>query len=90
MNQVTIIKERARESLIAKGFLGDTLNYYEAMQLCHNGYHIHLKEIHQSYFWLRSGMIDGRYALWANHEDGSVIEYVTDHKHILMDWEVKK
>lgn len=91
-SQVTIIKERARESLISKGMLGEPLNYWEAMQLCHNGYSVRIKGNNDWYLkadMIKVGDWHPRYALWII-DSGSTgpREFITESQHLFIEWEL--
>lgn len=90
-NQVTVIKERARESLIAKGMLGEKLCYYEAIQLCHNGYSVCITpgDDPSVSFWLKSEMVKDKPVLFQFTPDGWRFEYFPKTSHLFEDWIVK-
>lgn len=88
-NQVTVIKERARESLIAKGMLGESLCYYEAIQLCYNGYDVWMVPVDLKHFFLRVAKIDGNPVIFKHMEDGCVFEYYPHTADLFEDWIVK-
>ncbi|QOI66467.1 hypothetical protein [Erwinia phage FBB1] len=85
----TIAKERGRETLISKAHLGESLNFYEAMSLCHRGYVVWLKDVEHRNFFLKMEFKDSRYAIKKYNDDGCVFEYVTERNHPYLDWIVK-
>lgn len=89
MYDVTVIKERARQSLISKAMLGETMSYWEAMSLCHKGYKVCMCDPDDRDFYLKASTIKGRYNLWMYQGDSEPTEYVTETPHLFMDWKVK-
>lgn len=90
-NQVTVIRERARESLIAKGMLGEKLCYYEAIQLCYNGYNVCIVPGNDPaiMFFLKVRMVKDNPVIFQHTPDGWCFEYFPKSSHLFEDWIVK-